>query len=427
MSTPALHPEAVPAPVRAVCSRLAERGHGAWVVGGCVRDLLRGAEVADWDICTTARPEQVRRAFRRTVPTGLQHGTVTVLHEGEGYEVTTLRGEGAYSDGRRPDEVFFVDDVVEDLARRDFTVNAIAYDPLAGDVVDPHGGQRDLEARVIRAVGVPAERFAEDGLRVLRGARFVATLAFRLEAETRAAIPGALDVFAQVSKERVREEWLKTVRKAPVASPAFRTMADTGILARSCPLLDALRERQPAAFEAALAALDATADGDPAFRLAALFHPLADQLAALEAWLRDYRFSNEERKRVLHLVEHGRPEEARATGSAADLRRWLMDIGPGSVGDVLALARAVAPAPWLDTLAARADAEIQAGHALAVGDLAVGGHDVMQALGGRGGRRVGELLRRLLDEVVEAPERNTAEVLRARLQELAAPEERAGP
>ena len=429
MSLAALHPAAIPAPVRAVCARLGARGHGAWVVGGCVRDLLRGAEVSDWDICTTARPEEVRKAFRRTVPTGLQHGTVTVLHEGEGYEVTTLRGEGAYSDGRRPDEVFFVDDVVEDLARRDFTVNAIAYDPLADDVVDPHGGQVDLEARVIRAVGDPGERFREDGLRVLRGARFVATLGFALEPATRAAIPGALDVFAQVSKERVREERLKTVRKARVASPAFRTMAETGILARSCALLEALREGDGEAFEAALTALDATGarQDDPAFRLAALFHPLAGRQDALAAWLREYRFSNEERKRVLHLVRHGLPASDLATGPAVAVRRWLMDIGPAHLADVMAFARAVAPAPWHAELAARARGETQAGHALAVGDLAVGGHDVIAALGGQGGRRVGELLRQLLEDVVEEPARNTPETLRARLQELTAPGEVAGP
>ena len=184
--------EEVPPGVIAVCAQLREAGHRAWIVGGCVRDLLLGRAVGDWDVATSARPDEVTRAFRKVIPTGIDHGTVTVLHRGEGYEVTTLRGDGTYSDGRRPDEVTFVDDIADDLARRDFTVNAIAYEPTSRALVDPHGGLADLDARLLRAVGVPAQRFGEDGLRILRGARFVATLDFELEAETEAAFAGVL-------------------------------------------------------------------------------------------------------------------------------------------------------------------------------------------------------------------------------------------
>ena len=181
---------AVPAEVLGLCRRLEEAGHRGWVVGGCVRDVLLGelrdlqstdAIRNDWDIATDARPEEVMKLFRRVVPTGIKHGTVTVLLDDDGYEVTTLRGETSYSDGRRPDSVYFVDDIKDDLARRDFTINAIAYDPLADRLIDPFGGLRDLEAGVLRAVGDAGERFAEDGLRVLRAARFVATLEVELE------------------------------------------------------------------------------------------------------------------------------------------------------------------------------------------------------------------------------------------------------
>ncbi|MDB4992727.1 MAG: tRNA nucleotidyltransferase, partial [Myxococcaceae bacterium] len=222
--------------VIALCARLAEKGKRGWVVGGCVRDLLLGREVSDWDIATDALPEEVVKIFPRVIPTGIQHGTVTVMVKGRGYEVTTLRGEASYSDGRRPDEVSFVDDIVKDLARRDFTMNAIAIDPTNGHVVDPFDGQKDLAARVLRAVGVPEERFSEDGLRVLRAARFVATLDVTLDPATEAAIRPTLDTFRKVSQERVRDEWVKAM-KANKPSRAFEVMRTTGILEITCPEL----------------------------------------------------------------------------------------------------------------------------------------------------------------------------------------------
>jgi tRNA nucleotidyltransferase (CCA-adding enzyme) len=191
----------IPADVLGVCKRLRERGHRGWVVGGCVRDLLRGAPAKDWDIATDARPEEVVASFRRVIPTGIQHGTVTVMVQGTGYEVTTLRGEGAYTDGRRPDSVEFVDDITKDLARRDFTFNAMAIDPIDGRLVDPFDGAKDLEASVVRAVGEAEERFAEDGLRVLRAARFAATLRCSIDGATKRAMASdrALSTFKKVS------------------------------------------------------------------------------------------------------------------------------------------------------------------------------------------------------------------------------------
>ena len=226
-------PDAIPEAVLDLCERLARDGFRAWVVGGCIRDLLMGHRVSDWDLATDATPEDVMRVFRRTVPTGIAHGTVTVLHRGGHYEVTTLRGEGAYSDGRRPDSVHFVSDIEEDLARRDFTVNAIAFDPRSGEIVDPWCGVHDLQHRVVRAVRDPQERFGEDGLRVMRAARFVATLEFTLDAATEAAIPATLETFRKVSPERVHDEWVKALRKAHAPSHAFAVMRRTGMLAIS--------------------------------------------------------------------------------------------------------------------------------------------------------------------------------------------------
>jgi tRNA nucleotidyltransferase (CCA-adding enzyme) len=183
----------VPRDVLDLAGRLRARGKRAWIVGGCVRDLLTGRSVNDWDVATDARPDELLAMFPRAIPTGIEHGTVTIVRDGHHYEVTTLRGEGAYTDGRRPDWVEFVDDITADLARRDFTVNAIAIDPLDGKVIDPFDGQGDLARKLLRAVGDPRQRFAEDGLRVLRAARFVATLELTLDVETEAAIRPTLD------------------------------------------------------------------------------------------------------------------------------------------------------------------------------------------------------------------------------------------
>jgi tRNA nucleotidyltransferase (CCA-adding enzyme) len=266
-------------------ARLRSQNFEAYLVGGAVRDLLLGKQPKDFDVATDARPDDLLRAFPKAVPTGLQHGTVTVVEAGAHYEVTTLRGESAYSDGRHPDAVRFVDDITADLARRDFTVNALAVDPSTGAVIDPFGGKCDLQARVLRAVGAPRERFAEDGLRVLRAARFVATLEFELDPATAAAIAPTLDTFRKVSPERVRDEWLKTM-KARSPSRAFEVMRTSGMLGVTCPeLLESVgcTQNRHHAYDVwghAMACLDA-APAAPVLRVAALLHDITELLVVL--------------------------------------------------------------------------------------------------------------------------------------------------
>ncbi len=395
---PTLDEDAIPRPVREVCERLHEAGHRAWIVGGCIRDLLMGEPVSDWDLATSARPEEVQAIFRRTIPTGLQHGTVTVLYKGEGYEVTTLRGEGAYSDGRRPDNVEFVRDLDLDLERRDFTVNAIALDPLTGELVDPFDGIGDLARRRIRAVRDPALRFGEDGLRVLRAARFAATLGFRLDPATEAAIPASLDTFRKVSAERVHEEWKKALTKAPRPSRAFDVMRATGILGVTCPRLAALAV---AGWDRAMVRVD----GCPrAFevRLAGLLLDVGgDDPKWADGWLRGLRCSNQERKAVLHLLAHGRVDVAALEADEAALRRWLAEVGRDALDDVLAIAHA----DGHDVVALRAGAEawLARGLPLTPAELPVGGGDVMAALDVRPGRVIGDVLEALLARVLDDP------------------------
>ena len=398
---PAFDTTGIPSDVFRIAEVFRANGHRAWIVGGCVRDLLMGRPAKDWDLATTAHPEQVVPLFRRVIPTGIQHGTVTVMLAGVGYEVTTLRGEGAYSDGRRPDSVHFVGTIEEDLARRDFTVNAIAFDPTEGVVVDPWGGREDLAARRIRAVGEASERFGEDGLRALRAARFVATLEMDLDPATEAAIPGALPTFARVSAERVRDEWEKAC-KAPQASRAFAVMRRTGMLAHTAPMTTSLDD---AAFALALARMDLVRPA-LAMRVGALLRDATTTLPVLTAWADGLRFSKTDRTCLLALWKSSTlalvPE---LTGP--ERRRLMSSHGP-ALRDLIELASADARARGVPDRAAELALQVEADAKcpLTTSQLAITGNDLMKELGLAPGREIGVLLQALLELVLDDPGAN---------------------
>jgi tRNA nucleotidyltransferase (CCA-adding enzyme) len=437
----------VPEPVLALCKKLREHGKRGWVVGGCVRDLLRGGEPKDWDVATDARPEEVKRIFPRVIDTGIAHGTVTVMMRGHAYEVTTLRGEGAYSDGRRPDKVEFVEDIDADLSRRDFTVNAIALDPIDGHVIDPFGGRADLVAKVVRAVGKPEDRFAEDGLRVLRAARFSATLEFRIDDATLRAMGASSShaTFRKVSQERVRDEWLKAML-APRPSVAFEAMCGAEILHITCPeLIESVgcAQNRYHAYDVwghAMACVDAC-DREPILRMAALLHDVGKPRSrAFSDKTNDYtfyeherigaeiadpilqrlKFSNDERARIAGLVRHHLICYSDGWTDAA-VRRWLRRVGMDLAPDLYRLGRADALGKGRDAdddvsniekLRARAEKLVREGAALSTKDLAVRGNDLMKELGLAPGPAIGKILERLLEIVTDDPGKNTrAELL----------------
>jgi tRNA nucleotidyltransferase (CCA-adding enzyme) len=449
---------AVPNEVRELCARLAEHDHRSWIVGGCVRDELlseaRGDGTTlrnDWDIATSARPEQVMKLFRKVIPTGLQHGTVTVLLPSGQYEVTTLRGETTYTDGRRPDSVYFVDDIADDLARRDFTVNAIAYDVMADRLIDPFAGLEDLERRVLRAVREPSERFAEDGLRVLRAARFVATLELELDPKTAAAIEPSLASYRKVSAERVRDEWQKTM-KAKRPSRAFEVMREHGILEISAPeLLESVKceQNRHHAYDVwthAMQCLDACPP-EAVLRIAGLLHDVGkprsrafstktndytfyehDRIGAemADPLLARLRFSNEERARIVALIRHHILcyDE---TWSDAAVRRWVKRVGPDLVQDLYALGHADVMAKGKDAtddlarlaaLEAHVARILSTGAALSIRDLAIDGNVLMTELSIAPGRGLGDILKQLLEDVIEDPGRNQRDELIARARNI---------
>jgi len=409
----------LPQGVRKLCRVLADNGHGAWVVGGCVRDVLMGREASDWDIATSAQPEAVQKLFRRTIPTGIQHGTVTVLIDREQFEVTTLRGEAEYSDGRRPDHVFFVTSIEDDLGRRDFTVNAIAYDPVGRCLVDPWKGLSDLSEKVIRAVRDPMERFHEDGLRVLRAARFVSSLEFALEPATEAGIAPNLPTFAKVSPERIRDEWVKAF-KAKSPSRAFEIMRRTGMLGVCCLPLHQLND---ATFARTMQRLDqAPRDvSDASIRepfLARLGALLWDVDAkAADAWLDAMRYSKRDREAVqmTHRVRtlEGEPTEMQLRKAAAAMKQdvqWLLDL-------FVLDASLRSDASALETRE-RVLAVLDRGEAFTIKSLALTGADVMSLSGKGPGRYVGVVLEKLLAIILEDPSQNQRETLASHTQRM---------
>ncbi len=308
-----------------IVARLREAGHRALFAGGCVRDRLLGRPIADVDIATSARPEEVRRLFRRTIGVGAAFGVIVVIdrpREGEAvhFEVATFRSDGDYGDGRRPDSITFCDDR-EDALRRDLTVNALFWDPDEGNVIDHVGGVADIEARVIRAVGDPRERFAEDHLRLLRAARFAARLDFELEAETAAAIRELAPKVATVSAERIRDEMTKIITH-PSRRRGLELTAELGLLAIVLPEVDALRAGDGARWKQTLGILERL-EAKPTETLlwGGLLHELDAKTA--DAILERLRFSTKARVRAVELVrDAGRFGEARTMSTAA-LKRFL--------------------------------------------------------------------------------------------------------
>lgn len=384
-------------------------GYAAYVVGGCVRDSLLGLTPHDWDLCTSALPQQGMELFgeEKCIPTGLQHGTVTVKQGGGLYEITTFRTEGTYTDGRHPDEVHFVPDVREDLARRDFTINAMAYNEKEG-LVDPFGGQADLQSGILRAVGVPHQRFTEDALRILRLYRFAARFGFSIDLPTAQAAQELCAHLDCVSVERIEEELAKLL-----SAPAPAAYLDEKILGVVLP------ELSQEALAAAKPVVDACPAGEQALpvRLAALLLSLGED--GTRRTLRRLRCSNTCIEETAVLVREAVPGVPVSLNIYA--RRLLGKYNLCTVQRLAALGTALQPEHAADfaalsELAEQLDAD---GVCCRVSQLAVNGRDLMAA-GVPAGPGIRKVLEALLDGVIREEYPNERQALLAAVQQLAA-------
>jgi tRNA nucleotidyltransferase (CCA-adding enzyme) len=411
-----------PPAVRWITRTLEDAGYETWAVGGAVRDVLLGRPAGDWDLTTRARPEDMRRLFRRTVPLGVEHGTVGILaSDGVMFEVTTFRRD-VETDGRHA-VVAFADAVEDDLARRDFTINAIAWHALRETLLDPFGGVEDLQAGVLRCVGEPERRFAEDFLRVLRACRFAGRFALEVDPETWRAMVASVGNLRTLSAERIREELVKILEGDPVPSRALGLYRSAEILGVLYP---ELAGRSDHAWTATLRAVDRLPPGRPMLRLAMLLRGLdARSVAQLLVRLRLSNVQTEET-----AMRAGAPPLPTAAASDADVRRWLSRVGARRLTAVARLELAAARSRWergapadavdpATVVAAwrRARAILSAVPPLAVKDLALDGRDLIR-LGLRPGPEFGRILEDLLERVLEEPELNRKERLEAEVVTL---------
>ncbi len=387
MTFPAKLP--IPSEVLKIAKKLEDAGFETWCVGGAIRDNLLGLENHDFDLTTSAPPAEVQKIFRRTVPVGIEHGTVAVLDAtNQPHEVTTFRKD-IQTDGRHAVVEFGVS-LMDDLARRDFTINAIAYHPIRHEWRDPFQGEQDLAKKLIRSVGDPNWRFQEDYLRILRALRFSARFEFRIQAGTLEAAKANAQGLAQLSAERVRDEWFKGIQTAKKLSKLVTLWRDVGATRIWLP--------EMGAGSGELGAVD-TLPRDPVLITAYLAKDPASLLTRLKCSNKDI-----ERGRAIGLWRDKYPDAKDATG----IRRWLAAVGEHA-DDLLALL----PAPR--SALPHAVEKIRAAHPpLALKDLAVKGDDLIAA-GVRPGPDVGETLGRLLEEVLDDPSRNTREYLLSRV------------
>lgn len=430
----------IPEKAEIILHTLEEAGYEAYVVGGCVRDSILGRSPDDWDITTSAKPEEVKALFRRTVDTGLIHGTVTVMLDKEGFEVTTYRVDGEYEDGRHPKEVSFTASLEEDLKRRDFTINAMAYNPKRG-LVDLFGGVQDMENRIIRCVGNPLERFTEDALRILRAVRFSAQLGFSIEGETLKAISVLAPNLKYVSAERIQVELLKLL-----VSPHpdyLRTAYEAGITKEILPEFDRCMETEQNTPHHCYNVGEHTLQSllniraDKVLRLTMLLHDFGKPVVKRTdedgrdhfktngsegekmavSILRRLKMDNDTIRKVRSLIKW---HDYRPKGEAVSVRKAISLIGEElfplylevQKADILAQSayRREEKLARLTAVSALYEEILDRGQCISLKTMALTGRDLIDA-GYTPGKELGEILEKLLVHVLENPEDNKKEIL----------------
>ena len=437
----------MPADVKTIISTLENAGFEAYAVGGCVRDSLLGREPNDWDITTNAKPEQTKELFHRTIDTGLQHGTVTILMNHVGYEVTTYRIDGSYEDSRHPSSVTFTSDLTEDLKRRDFTINAMAYNDRSG-IVDVFHGIEDMEKKIIRAVGDPCERFTEDALRIMRAVRFSAQLGYEIEEETKKAITSLAPTLANISAERIQVELVKLVTSAHPEKmmDIYETGIGDVILPEFVLAMNTVQNNPHHMYSVGEHIVKSMTyiEADRYLRLAMLIHDLGKPVCKTTdekgidhfyghpevseqigvKILRRLKFDNDTIRMVSILV---RFHDYRFGSNKKALRRAMNKIGKDAFPLVLKVQQAdiLAQSSYqrdekqnrLDEANVLYKEILKDGECVDLKSLAITGSDLI-AWGMKPGKEIGEVLSYLLDLVIEEPSLNNQEDLYEKYQQF---------
>ncbi|MFC1670304.1 CCA tRNA nucleotidyltransferase [Spirochaetota bacterium] len=431
------------AAVNSIVKRFHASGFECYLIGGSVRDLILGSNIYDYDFATNAKPDEVMGLFKKVIPTGLKHGTVSILINGKTYEVTTYRADGKYIDGRRPETVSFSKTLEEDVKRRDFTINGLAYDISNGEVIDYVDGMNDLEQKIIRTIGDPMERFSEDGLRSFRACRFASKLYFNIEDNTFDAISRTLDIVKLVSIERVRDELMKLL-ETDKPSVGFELMRDTKLLDLFLPELAQCYEVSQNKYHTFdiyyhnLYSCDAASKARPLIRLSALLHDLGKVLARQVGKDGDYTFYNHEvvgaklTRKIMKRLKFSNDEISRVNNLVLNhmfhytdewtdgaVRRFMRKVGLENLNDLFTLrladrkgngSREGMPKPILK-LQARIQKIIDEENAISVRDLNIDGNIIIAAFDLKEGPVIGKVLNELLEIVLDDPEFNKRESL----------------
>jgi len=444
----------IPGTLKKVAKVFSDASFQCWLVGGAIRDGLLGRKSYDYDLATDAAPKEVIKLFRRTIPTGIRHGTVSILLGRYQFQTTSFRREESYSDGRHPDKVSFSGNIDSDLARRDFTVNAMAWDLINSKFFDPHRGRDDLDKRLLRAIGNPEERFQEDGLRSIRACRFASQLGFHIHQATLNAIGRARSNIEGLSAERIWEE-IKKILQTEKPSVSFLMFKKTGLIEMLFPEFNiqsasSLREHEETDFLISLRACDLANPANFSLRAAALFHRLGHSAHPTKSEdssflrsagmarliLKRYRAPNAENSRIISMLSNLCFQYSN-NWSDAKVRRFVSRIGVGQIHDLIELKNVTIranlsfsgfphkypkegpgnripiseSARQLQDLNERVNSVIELKVPLAIGDLAIDGNQIMDNCRVRSGPKLGELLKFLLESVLENPKKNSSDQL----------------
>lgn len=399
----------VPEDIKEIGKKLKEHGFDCYLVGGAIRNQLLNKEVKDYDLTTNAEPQEVMKLFKRVVPTGLKHGTVTILIKDQAYEITTYRIDGKYTNGRHPDRITFTPSIEEDLKRRDFTINSLALNVDTGEILDINGGLEDLENRIIRAIGEPAKRFDEDALRLVRACRFATQIHFSIEENTMKAMKTTLQKLPGVSKERISEELIK-ILKSDTPSMAFRLFEESGMLKILFPVIEKTNREKHEEYQFILDALDSINTEDPFLKLTVLLFNRTPEEASL--FLKELKFSNAVIKRTAAVLTWKNYLNENFTKDY-QIRQFISMAGRERIQDIHTL--------WLCCFSEKREEikqlfkkireELHSNHPFTIKELKINGNILREECGLNNGPLTGKVLSELLDMCLKNPEINNEEIL----------------